>query len=79
MGDLQYRIRSVMDKFTLNEHEAEKVIKRRDQIRARFLRFFSDNESHDDPLLYDLVLNMRNISMEKAEDLVIDLVSKQQP
>jgi len=79
VGDLQYRIRSVMDKFKLNEHEAEKAIKRRDQIRARFLRFFSDNESHDDPLLYDLVLNMRNISMEKAEDLVIDLVSKQQP
>ncbi|MBC8462718.1 MAG: cytidylate kinase-like family protein [Deltaproteobacteria bacterium] len=77
VGDLQYRIRSVMDKFKLNEHEAEKAIKRRDQIRARFLRFFSENESHDDPLLYDLVLNMRKISMEKAENLVIDLVSKQ--
>lgn len=74
--NLQYRIHSVMDKFNLKEHEAEKAIKRRDQIRARFLSFFSENKSHDDPLLYDLVLNMRSISMEKAEDLVIDLVSK---
>lgn len=74
--NLQYRIHSVMDKFNLKEHEAEKAIKRRDQIRARFLSFFSENKSHDDPLLYDLALNMRSISMEKAEDLVIDLVSK---
>lgn len=79
VGDLQYRIHSVMDKFNLKEYEAEKAIKRRDQIRARFLSFFSDNESHDDPLLYDLVLNMRNISMEKAENLVVDLIFKQQP
>jgi cytidylate kinase len=64
----------MMDKYQLTENEAQKAIKRADQIRARFLSFFSDRELHDDALSYDLVLNMNRISMEKAEELVVNLI-----
>ena len=76
VGDLPDRIRFVMDKYQLSESEAEKAIKKRDQTRRRFLNFFSESEYHDDPLLYDLVLNMSRISMEKAEQMVEDLIFK---
>lgn len=74
VGELPDRIRFVMNKYQLSESEAEKGIKKRDQTRTRFLNFFSESKSHDDPLLYDLVLNMSRISMEKAEQMVEDLI-----
>ena len=55
--------------------DAEKVIKRRDRTRIRFLSFFEEDKSPDDPLFYDLVLNMTRLSMEKAEELVFNLIS----
>ncbi len=60
----------------LSESEAEKAIKKRDQTRTRFLNFFSESETHDDPLLYDMVLNMSRLRLEKAEQLVEDLIFK---
>lgn len=76
VGDLPDRIRFMMNKYELTESEAEKAIKKRDQTRTRFLNFFSESERHDDPLLYDMVLNMSRISMEKAEQMVEDLIFK---
>jgi len=76
VGDLQYRIRFVMNKYQLSESEAEKAIQKRDQTRTRFLNFFSEGEFHDDPLLYDLILNMSRLSLEKAEQLIEDLIFK---
>lgn len=74
VGELEYRIRFMMDKYQLTENDAQKAIRRADQIRTRFLSFFSDKESHNDPLSYDLVLNMNRISMEKAEELIVNLI-----
>ena len=65
-----------MNKYQLSESEAEKAIQKRDQTRTRFLNFFSESESHDDPLLYDLILNMSRLSLEKAEQLIEDLIFK---
>lgn len=75
VGDLPYRTRFVMNKFKLKEHEAEKVIKNRDRTRIRFLGFFEEEKSPNDPLFYDLVLNMSRLSMDKAEELVYNLIS----
>ena len=69
----------MMDKYQLTEKNAERVIRRADQIRSGFLCLFSDKESHNDPLTYDLVLNMNRVSMEKAEDLVVELISEKGP
>ena len=76
VGDLEYRIDFVMNRFKLSRSEAENAVKRRDQIRARFLNFFLEADSHNDPLFYDLVLNMTRLSMEQADDMVVTLVSR---
>jgi cytidylate kinase len=76
VGELDHRIRFVMNKYKLNRSEAEKVVRKRDQIRNRFLGFFTEATSPDEPLSYDLVLNMTNISMDQAEDAVTRLVSR---
>ena len=73
--DLEIRIRFVMEKYKLNRSESERAIKTRDQTRNQFLTFFSEKDSHDDPMSYDLVLNMNRITMEKAEELVTELIS----
>jgi cytidylate kinase len=74
VADLEHRIRFVMKKYRLGDNEAEKAIKKRDQTRARFLDLFAANQSHDDPVLYHMVLNMSRLTMEGAEHLVTDLV-----
>jgi cytidylate kinase len=66
----------MMDKYHLTEKTAEKTIKRAEEIRSRFLSFFADKESHDDPLSYDLILNMSRLTIEKAEELVVRLISE---
>jgi cytidylate kinase len=75
VGDLEYRTRFVMNKYNLSKNESQKAIAKRDQIRSRFLGFFSDDGSPDDPLLYDLIIKMSRISMDKAEQLIVDLIS----
>lgn len=75
VGDLEHRIRAVMDRFHLTRHEAEKALKRADKIRSRYLSLFLDKESHEDPASYDLVLNMNRVSMKKAEEMIVTLIS----
>lgn len=74
VDDLKNRVRNVMETYRLKEKDAEKFIRVRDRIRTNFLSFFADKESHDDPLSYDLVLNMKKIGMEKAEQFILALV-----
>ena len=76
VGDREYRIDFVMNKFKLSRSEAENAVKRRDQIRSRFLNFFQEADTHNDPLSYDLVLNMTRISMEQALEMAVTLVSR---
>lgn len=76
VGELDYRIRFVMNKYKLSKAEAEKAVKKRDQVRDRFLGFFTETTSPDEPLSYDLVLNMTRISMDQAEDMVFTLISQ---
>lgn len=72
--DLENRIRFIMEKYGLSRTDAERDIKQRDQSRKDFLGFFSTMGNHDDPIHYDLVLNMNRVSMEKAEELVGALI-----
>lgn len=73
--DLESRIRFMMNKYNLPRTDAEKAIRQRDQTRKQFLSFFSGQGIHDDPIHYDLVLNMNRVSMDKAEELVVELIS----
>ena len=75
VAELGDRARFLMKRYQLTEKEAQKAIEQRDEVRRRFLAFFSDKESHDDPLSYNLVLNMSQLSVEKGEQLILRLIS----
>jgi cytidylate kinase len=72
--ELESRINFIMTKYNLSYAEAEKTIKQRDQIRSSFLSFFHDKGHIDDPLNYDLVFNMDRVTMDKTEDLIVELI-----
>jgi cytidylate kinase len=76
VADLEQRIRFLIDNYQLTKSEAEKAVKRADMIRSRFLTYFSDEENHDDPMLYTIALNMNHVNMEKAEELICKLISE---
>ncbi|HOP46744.1 MAG TPA: cytidylate kinase-like family protein, partial [Desulfobacteraceae bacterium] len=75
VADNDYRLRFVMDKLNYDEKDALTNIKQEDKIRERFLSHFNDRLSQNDPRLYDLVINMSRISLEKAEEMILKLVS----
>ncbi len=72
--NFESRIAFMMKNYDLSRTEAEKAIRQRDQIRERFLGFFTDAGHIDDPNNYDLVINMDRVSMDKAENLVVELI-----
>lgn len=75
VGDMEHRIKFLSEKYNMTRSQAERAVKRADMIRQRFLDCFSNQASHDDPLLYTITLNMNFVSMDKAEELIAGLVS----
>jgi cytidylate kinase len=70
VADDEQRRRFLMSKYRMTETQADQSIKRADMIRARFLDCLSPGRNHDDPKLYTMVLNMNQVSMDKAVELV---------
>jgi len=75
IAGLEHRIRFMMERYSLNEARAAKAITRADQIRTRFLNLFAPEGSHNDPLRYDVTINMEQLGMEEAEGVVVSLIS----
>ncbi|MBN2034222.1 MAG: cytidylate kinase-like family protein [Deltaproteobacteria bacterium] len=73
VADMEYRVRYVRDKYKMTKYEAESAVKRADMIRTRFLNCFSPEGHHDDPLLYTVILNMNDVTVERAEEILISL------
>ena len=76
VADMKSRIRLIKDTHKLTENKAKAMIKQMEHQRARVLRLFSGHEFHDNPIYYDLVINTTQVGLQKAEELVINLVSE---
>jgi len=73
--DVDDRARFLSKKYGIaDEDEARKTVIRADKLRDNFLNFFTDSENHDAPRFYDLVLNMKRVSMDKALDLAVGML-----
>ncbi len=74
LADLEERIRIVMDRDGLNWGEAARTIEKLDEQRTRWsLALY--NMDPADPALYDLIFNIRQLSVEGAVDLICQAVS----
>lgn len=72
----QDRVDFLRRKYELHPLQAEQVIARQDKIRSNLFRYFG-KEDYDSPQLYDLVLNMSRMDMDKALNLVYTLMQQQ--
>jgi CMP/dCMP kinase len=73
VAGVEHRVRFLCEKYNMTKYEAEGAVKRADMIRTRFLNCFSPEVSHDDPLLYTIVLNMNDVTVDRAEEILVSL------
>jgi len=70
------RVNFLVNKYDIPDAgDARRTVTRADKLRGNFLSFFTENENHDDPLYYDLTINMKQVSMDKAVDLILGMLS----
>lgn len=67
------RVERVMQKQGLSEYEAKRTIEKVDKGRERYTREFSGTSRYD-TRNYDLVLNVGNMSEEKAVDIIMQYI-----
>jgi len=68
------RIKFIEDNYRVSSTRAVQMIKRMAKRRANLYSFFGKKD-YDDPKLYDLVLNMSLLSIDKAEELIYKLIN----
>ncbi len=73
VSDFDHRIKFMMEHYRLREDQAKTVVRVREKRRVNLYRKFG-REDYNDPHLYDMVLNMSKLSMDKAVDMVCRLL-----
>lgn len=73
VGDLEDRIRFMMNHYDLTRTKAEELVRREEKRRSTFLKVFYSGDP-DDPSLYTLVINTSRVSLEEAEDAIMELL-----
>ena len=67
------RIKFMQERYNLDAHEARQAVLRQGKRRLKLMKLFHSDD-YDQPLHYDLVINMSKTDMDTAVDLVCDLV-----
>jgi cytidylate kinase len=68
------KIKFIEDNYRVSSTRAIQMIKRMNKRRANLYSFFGKKD-YEDPKLYNLVLNMSLLSIDKAEELVFKLIN----
>ncbi|MBU0988166.1 MAG: cytidylate kinase-like family protein [Proteobacteria bacterium] len=68
------RIKFIEDNYRVSSTRTIQMIKRMTKRRANLYSYFG-RKDYDDPKLYDLVLNMSLLSIDKAEELICKLIN----
>ena len=73
VSDMEHRINFMMEHYRLREDQAKTVVRVREKRRVNLYRKFG-KEDYNDPHLYDMVLDMSKLPMDRAVDLVCGLL-----
>ncbi len=68
------KIKFMEDNYRVSSTRAVQMIKRMNKRRANLYSFFGKKD-YDDPKLYDIILNMSLLSIDKAEKLIYKLIN----
>jgi cytidylate kinase len=77
IANMEFRIKSAMERNNLNEDQAVAYIKRVDEERARWTRFLYHVDWRD-PSLYDVVINIDCVNLDTACNILINTADLQQ-
>jgi len=73
---MKLRVERTMKEKQMNERHARRFVRETDQGRRDFVKRFFHHDIND-PLLYDLVINVQHVSMaDAAEQIIAALVSR---
>jgi len=72
VAPLAMRIRHTAEYYQLNEAEAVKFVREKDQARRRYVKRYFDAEI-DDPTLYDVTLNTARFGFTRAAEVIAQL------
>ena len=70
---LEHRIQRIMSKQELSREEAEKIIKKVDEMRENYVKKYSGTSRYD-TRNYDLVINMEGKTEDEAVDLILQYI-----
>jgi len=68
------KIKFIEDNYRVSSTRAVQIIKRMNKRRANLYSFFGKKD-YEDPKLYDIILNMSLLSIDKAEELIYKLIN----
>ena len=68
------RIKFIEDNYRVSSTRTLQILKRMANRRANLYSYFGKKD-YDDPTLYDLVLNMSLLNIDKAEGLICKLIN----
>ena len=68
------RIKFIQDDYRVSRARTVQILKRMAKRRANLYSYFGKKD-YDDPTLYDLVLNMSLLNIDKAEGLICKLIN----
>ncbi len=74
VSDLEHRVQFMENHYNLTNKQAAQAVTLDDRRRVNLYRKFG-KEDYDNPDLYNLVLNMSRVELDKARDLVVKLVN----
>jgi cytidylate kinase len=73
VAPMSYRVPAAMKRLGIDERKATAYIEKVDRERERWVRFLY-NTQWQDPSLYDLVVNLEQLSIEEACDIVCSMI-----
>lgn len=77
VDELENRIKFMMDRYEMDRKKAERTVNYEDRRRASLYKRLGKT-NYEDPRLYDLVLNMSQVTLETARDMVCDLAKQRE-
>ncbi len=69
MADMPFRVKTIMERRSLTEDQARRIIREVDKDRASYYRYYTD-QTWGDSASYDLCLNMTRLGVEGAASVI---------
>ena len=76
LADMEDRVRLEMERKGIDANEARRILERDDKERQKWSQYLYGIDTTD-PFLYDLVVHIKQLSVDDAVDMICDCVSKE--